>query len=87
MAVLPPGEDVSNEIMHPINRCHLTTEVNSQDKKSKFNRYLPRKLHSLESGFQGGPASDRIGINQESILRREETRVPGGNPRSQVEIN
>ena len=55
-------EDVSNEIMHPINRVHFTTEVNSQDKKSKFNRYLPRKLHSLESGFQGGPASDRIGI-------------------------
>ena len=25
-------------------------------------RYLPRKLHSLESGFQGGPASVRIGI-------------------------
>ena len=25
--------------------------------------YLPRKLHSPESGFQGGPASDRNGIN------------------------
>ena len=24
--------------------------------------YLPRKLHSLESSFQGGPASDRLGI-------------------------
>ena len=23
---------------------------------------LPRKLHSLESGFQGGPASDQIEI-------------------------
>ena len=31
-------EDVRNEIMHPINRGHSTTEVNSQDKKSKFNR-------------------------------------------------
>ena len=31
-------EDVSNEIMHPINRGYSMTEVNSQDKKSKFNR-------------------------------------------------
>ena len=31
-------EDVRNEIMHQINRGHSTTEVNSQDKKSKLNR-------------------------------------------------
>ena len=31
-------EDGSNEIMHPINRGHSVTEVNSQDKRSKFNR-------------------------------------------------
>ena len=30
-------EDVRNEIMHSINRGHSTTEVNSQDKKSKIN--------------------------------------------------
>ena len=28
-----------------------------------------------------------IELNKESILRREETGVPGGNPRSQVEID
>ena len=28
-----------------------------------------------------------IELNYESILRREETGVPGGNPRSQVEID
>ena len=31
-------EDASNEITYPTNRGHSTTEVNSQDKKSKFNR-------------------------------------------------
>ena len=31
-------EDASNEITYPTNRGHSTTEVNRQDKKSKFNR-------------------------------------------------
>ena len=31
-------ENVRNEIMLSINRVHSTTEVNRQDKKSKFNR-------------------------------------------------
>ena len=34
--------------------------------------YLPRKLHSPESGFQGGPASDRNGIWKCWFLRRGE---------------
>ena len=31
-------EDASNEITYPTNRAHSTTEVNRQDKQSKFNR-------------------------------------------------
>ena len=36
--------------------------------------YLPSKLHSPESGFQGGPASDRIGICKCWLLRRGENQ-------------
>ena len=36
--------------------------------------YLPGKLHSPENGFQGGPASDRIGIWNCWFFRRGENR-------------
>ena len=36
--------------------------------------YLPRKLHSPESVFQGGPASDRIGIWRCWFFRRGKKR-------------
>ena len=48
----------------------VTGMVDHQDKlddQTAYNNdnewYLPRKLHSPESGFQGGSASDLIGIN------------------------
>ena len=50
--------------------------------------YLPRKLHSLEGGFHGVPASDWIGIWKRWFLRRRErtnkqfNRLMATNPKS-----
>lgn len=42
--------------------------------------YLPRKIHSPESGFQGVPASDRIEISECWFWGEEKTGKPGEKP-------
>ena len=62
-------------------------QLNEVGLKEPCYRLGPQPLNTTHIWPRSNTAPQPDGLDWESILRREETGVPGENPRSQVEIN